>query len=103
MKKLFIGRSPLTTIAGYLVAILTGLHQASASGSHQWQDYLLPAAIALFGRFAGDEKNQQPPTPSDAPAAEDVLPESTSTSFQRRGKEHRQPRGSNGRFGPSVA
>lgn len=105
MKHLLVGRSPLTTIAGYLVAILTAVHQAGAGGTHNWQDFLLPAAIALFGRLAGDEKKKCPP-----PSAEPELPNpvdlpapTVPVDFLRRGKQQRQRRGRNGQFASSMA
>lgn len=104
MKHLLIGRSPLTTIAGYLVAILTGIHQANATGGlHNWQDFLLPAAIALFGRIAGDEKKRCPPATMPSPFHDAPKPQLTKpTDFLRRGRQHRQRRGGNGQFVPSV-
>lgn len=105
MKHFFIGRSPLTSIAGYILAILLGIHEAGLTGSHQWQDYLLPAAIALFGRLAGDDR-RKPPTPPFSPVTtqvENVDEETTPVTFQRRGRQHKQQRNSNGRFGHAVA
>lgn len=103
MKHLLVGRSPLTTIAGYLVAILTGIHQANASGLLNWQDFLLPAAIALFGRLAGDEKKRFPPASSPCPLPESpTTPTNEPTDFLRRGRSHRQRRGSNGQFVPAT-
>ncbi len=105
MKHLLVGRSPLTTIAGYLVAILTGIHQANAIGGlHNWQDFLLPAAIALFGRIAGDEKKKCPPAPDSSPVPDSpILPVTKPADFLRRGRQHRQRRAGNGQFVPSVA
>lgn len=105
MKNVLVGRSPLTTIAGYLVAILTAVYQSGAGGTHNWQDLLLPAAIALFGRIAGDEKKKYPPeAPSPAlPQVPDLPPVIKPTDFLRRGKQHRQRRGRNGQFVPTIA
>lgn len=103
MKKLLIGRSPLTTVAGYLVAILMSVHQVTGTGPQGWQDILLPAAIALFGRIAGDDNKQPPLPPIPQPLPEEpVLPPTMSTAFQRRGREHQQKRGRNGRFAPAT-
>lgn len=104
MKKLLIGCSPLTTISGYILAILTGVHQAGATGSN-WQDYLLPAALALFGRLAGDDKSNppSPPVPSLVPDNPEAQTEDEATSFLRRGKRQRQKRSRNGQFAPSIA
>jgi hypothetical protein len=105
MKHLLIGRSPLTTIAGYLVAILTAIYQARAAGLHNWLDLLLPAAIALFGRLAGDERKNCPPpsAPPALPKSVDLPPATIPADFLRRGRQHRQRRGRNGQFAPSVA
>lgn len=105
MKHLLVGRSPLTTIAGYLVAILTGVYQAGAGGSHSWQDLLLPAAIALFGRLAGDEKRKCPPAsmPSPLPEVPNLPPATPPVNFLRRGREHRQRRNKNGQFAALTA
>ena len=104
MKHLLVGRSPLTTIAGYLVAILTSIHQANATGGlHNWEDFLLPAAIALFGRIAGDDKRKCPPAPENSPLPDEPkLPIAKTTDFLRRGRQHRQRRGHNGQFVPSM-
>lgn len=102
--KFLVGRSPLTTLAGCIVAVLTGIHQMSETGAHNWQDYLLPAAIALFGRLAADDggKRSKPPLPFPAPDETGLpTPEAPST-FLRRGKMQRQGRGRNGRFAPSL-
>lgn len=103
MKHLLVGRSPLTTIAGYLVAIMTGIHQSGAAGSHNWQDWLLPAAIALFGRLAGDDKRKNPPASPALPEPADLPMPSMPTDFLRRGKQQRQRRGRNGQFASSMA
>ena len=56
MKRFFIGCAPLTSIAGYIVAALLVIRDLQAAGvPHQWQDYILPVAIALFGRLAADD------------------------------------------------
>lgn len=69
MLNLLIGRNPLTTIAGYVVAVLTAIHESAASGAHGWQSFLLPVAIALFGRLAadGNKKDSPPDPPSEIP------------------------------------
>lgn len=107
MKKLFIGRSPLTTITGYLLAALMSIHQAGMAGAHNWQDFLLPASIALLGRLSSDDSNKRPPLPPLPPALllpeEPIIPSAISTTaFQRRGREHRQKRSHNGRFAPQT-
>lgn len=104
MKKLLIGCSPLTTISGYILAILTGVHQAGATGSN-WQDYLLPAALALFGRLAGDDRSTPPSAqvPSPVPNYPETQTEDEGTSFFRRGKRQRQKRSRNGQFAPAIS
>lgn len=105
MKKLLIGRSPLTTIAGYLLAALMSISQVSATGVHNWKDILLPASIALLGRLSSDDSNKRPPLPplpTPLPA-EPLVPSVSTTAFQRRGREHKQKRGSNGRFTAQAA
>ncbi|MBS1629534.1 MAG: hypothetical protein JST27_05705 [Bacteroidetes bacterium] len=108
MKKLFIGRSPLTTVVGYLLAALMGIHQAGAAGAHNWQDFLLPASIALLGRLSSDDSNRRPPLPPLPPVLplpeEPVMPPAiATTAFRRRGREHKQKRGRNGQFAAQVA
>ncbi len=105
MTNVLIGRSPLTTIAGYILAILTGIHQAGTPGAHNWQDFLLPAAIALFGRLAADDRRKKPsaPAPSLVPDAPELQPDTEPASFLRRGRQQRQKRSSDGRFAPAVA
>ena len=99
MKKFFIGRSPITTIAGFILAALLSLNQAGAEGAQNWQDYIVPAAIAVFGRMAGDN-NKRPPLPPLPMPDSPELPEFPvqPATFRRRGREHRQRRNSNGRF-----
>ncbi len=89
MKKLLIGRSPLTTIAGYVLAVLLTVHQMGIAGTHKWQDFILPAAIALFGRMAADDSNKRPPLPPlPMPLPEEpAIPPVISTAFQRCGRE----------------
>ena len=104
MKNFLIGRSPLTTIAGYLVAIITAVAQVHPNGVPNWQELILPAAIALFGRIAGDDTRNEPP--AMPPIAEPVPtepPVAPDRSFLRRGKEHRQARQRNGRFAMLAA
>lgn len=105
MKQFLIGRSPLTSIAGYILAMLTGIHEMGTPGSHHWQDYLLPAALALFGRLAADDKGNPPgaPAPSPVPDSPELPTETEGTSFLRRGRQQRQKRNHNGQFAPSVA
>ncbi len=103
MKKLLIGRSPLTTIAGFILAALLSIHQVATEGAHNWQDFILPAAIALFGRMAADDNKRPPlpPFPAPAPGVPD-LPPTLATNFLRRGKQQAQPRSRNGRFARST-
>lgn len=98
LKQFFIGRSPLTTIAGYIVAIATGIAQAHPGGMPRWQELILPAAIALFGRIAGDDKRKDPPAAPAVPEPVPTPPTAPDRGFLRRGREHRQGRHRNGRF-----
>lgn len=59
MKKFLIGHSPITTIAGFIISALTAITQAGSQGAHNWKDYIIPAAIAIFGRLAGDDANNK--------------------------------------------
>lgn len=105
MKKFFIGRSPLTSIAGYVLAIVTGIAEASSAGAHCWKDFLLPVSLALFGRLTADDSNNggQPPLLSPFQLAPDEpLPED-STLFIRRGRMQRQRRKRNGQFAMLAA
>jgi hypothetical protein len=104
MKKLFLGHSPLTTLSGYIVSILYVVKDLNTAGTHNWQDYLLPAAVALLGRLSKDDRNSRPQPPLIAPSKveDQVLSTSKPGCFFRRGKEHKQNRGRNGRFATSV-
>lgn len=43
-------------MAGYIVAALIVIRDMQAAGvAYQWQDYILPVAICLFGRLAADD------------------------------------------------
>jgi hypothetical protein len=63
MKRYFIGCSPLTSISGYIVAALLVIRDVRLAGATRWQDYILPVAIALFGRLAADDRNGNTPAP----------------------------------------
>lgn len=102
MKRFLIGRSPFTTLAGFILAVLLSIHQVATTGAHKWQDFILPAAIAVFGRIAGDDNKRPPlpPLPIPAPGTPDIPP-ALATNFLRRGRQHSQTRHRDGRFARS--
>ena len=55
MKRFLIGHSPLTTIAGYILSILIVVEQLQQKGIDDWRHWIVPIAIAIFGRIVGDD------------------------------------------------
>ncbi len=54
MKQIIFGDNPLTTIAGYILAGLYAMQTAMSAGPTPWYNIVIPVAIAIFGRVAGD-------------------------------------------------
>ena len=57
LKEIFVGKNPLTTITGALLAGLLALQTASSTNPIHWYDWALPVCIAILGRVAGDTNN----------------------------------------------
>lgn len=55
MKRFLIGHSPFTTLAGYVLSALLIIQQLQDKGVTDWHQMILPVAIAIFGRIAGDD------------------------------------------------
>lgn len=53
MKKL-LGGNPLTTLAGIGLAALYAIQEAQTNGITDWKQWLVPVAIVVLGRLAGD-------------------------------------------------
>jgi hypothetical protein len=57
MKQIFLGKNPLTTIAGYLLAGLVAAKQLLSEGTTEWYNIALAVGIAILGRVAADTTN----------------------------------------------
>jgi hypothetical protein len=57
LKEIFIGRNPLTTIAGAVLAGVMALQTALSTNPTHWYDWVIPVTIAVLGRVAGDTNN----------------------------------------------
>lgn len=58
MKNVFLGSSPATTIAGFVLAGLYAF-QASFKPEMKWYDWAVPVAIAIFGRMVAGESTEE--------------------------------------------
>lgn len=54
MKSLFLGSSPLTSIAGYLLAGLTTADALLKGGETDWRKIGIAVSIAILGRVCAD-------------------------------------------------
>jgi hypothetical protein len=57
LKQIFVGKNPLTTITGALLAGALALQAALSTNPTHWYDWALPVGIAILGRVAGDSNN----------------------------------------------
>lgn len=57
MKNFFLGSNPRTSYVGYILAGLYALQTALKAQPAHWYDVLIPVALAVFGRIAGDSSN----------------------------------------------
>ncbi len=64
----FFGTDPVTTVVGYLFAIVVAMQATrTASPEANYFDYLLSIAIAILGRASADAREYKKPTPPPTP------------------------------------
>lgn len=63
MNKLFstiLGKSPVTSILGYVAAAVIILQEQLESGVTDWKTIAIAVFVGIFGRVSGDSKKVKP-------------------------------------------
>ena len=57
MKKIFLGSSPLSSVAGYVMAGLVVVNEMFTHGETNWRKIGIGAVMAILGRIVADSKD----------------------------------------------